>query len=232
MDIAIKICGMRSASDITAAKKAGADFVGIVVGVPSSVRSVSEDEAVKLSQASQLPVVIVTVNMDCDRLVELVSRAQPYAIQLHGDEPPDAIRKLKKLTACEIWKAMKLPPQDASFDEAFAEHLLKMAQQYVSAGADAILFDATPKKGAYGGTGLLSHWGYARFLTERLRTRTILAGGLNPKNVQDAINSVRPWGVDVSSGVEVSKGIKAFELMDEFVKNARTAASKLWQLSR
>ncbi|MFA4014952.1 MAG: hypothetical protein RUDDFDWM_000018 [Candidatus Fervidibacterota bacterium] len=227
MDIAVKICGMRSELDIAAAKKAGADFVGIVVGVPSSVRSVSEGEAVRLSRTSQLPVVIVTVNMDCVRLVEIFSKAQPHAIQLHGDESPDAIRKLKELTTCEIWKAMKLPPPDAPFDEALAKDLLKIAQQYVSAGADVILFDAMPTKGIHGGTGLLSHWGYARFLTERLCARTILAGGLNPKNVQDAIYSVRPWGVDVSSGVEISRGVKAFELMDEFVKNAKTAASKL-----
>lgn len=223
MGVVIKICGLTRECDIAEAAKAGADYIGIVVEVPSSVRAQSMLRAAQLSSASILPVVAVTVNMPRDRLIQLYEMVKPSALQLHGDEPAQTIADLKRSINCEVWKAFKMPTAEAPFEIALAEKLLCAAEQHISAGADVILLDSQPSCGAYGGIGIQSNWEYARYIVERLNARVVLAGGLNPNNVADAIKIVRPWGVDVSSGVERSKGIKDGRLIREFIKNARAA---------
>ncbi|MCS7254177.1 MAG: phosphoribosylanthranilate isomerase [Armatimonadota bacterium] len=223
MCIAVKICGMTNEADIMAAASCDADYIGIVVDVPSSPRSQGLSRAAELSAISPLPVVTVTVNMQFEKLLELAAEAKPTALQLHGEEPPELVSKLKRTLSCEVWKAIKLPSITEQFKPYLAEQLTELAQSYVRAGSDVILLDASPSKGIPGGTGTLSHWGYAKFISENLNARIMLAGGLNPANVGDAIKFVRPWGVDVSSGVERSKGKKDTALMEQFVKMARMA---------
>lgn len=222
--IVVKICGMTSKADIAAAASCGADYIGIVVEVPASVRSQSLPSAAELSAASPLPVVAVTVNMQFERLLKVADEVRPAALQLHGEEPCEVVCRLKNAIGCEVWKAIKLPNADERFESAVANELLRLAQQYINSGSDVILLDAPPMGSLPGGTGSLSHWGYAKFIVENLDGRVMLAGGLNPSNVGDAIKLVRPWGVDVSSGVERVKGVKDASLMEQFVRNARTAA--------
>lgn len=229
MGIVVKICGMTNKSDIVTAASCGADYIGIVVEVPASVRSQSLSHAAELSAVSPLPVVAVTVNMEFERLLKVADEVKPTALQLHGEEPCELVCRIKSALDCEVWKAIKLPSADERFEPALANELLKLAQQYIKSGSDVILLDASPVKGLPGGTGSLSHWGYARFIVENLDGRTMLAGGLNPSNVSDAIKLVRPWGVDVSSGVERIKGVKDASLIEQFVRNAHIVAEMLSQ---
>ncbi|MFA4029337.1 MAG: hypothetical protein GDYSWBUE_000009 [Candidatus Fervidibacterota bacterium] len=227
MSIVVKICGMTSAADITTAASCGADYIGIVVEVPGAIRSQSLSRAAELSCISPLPVIAVTVNMQFEKLLKVADEVKPAALQLHGEEPLEIVSRLKGAIDCGVWKAIKLPSAEERFEPTSAKELLKLAEQYVKAGSDVILLDASPAKGIPGGTGTLSHWEYAKFINENLDGRTMLAGGLNPSNVGDAIKFVRPWGVDVSSGVERCKGVKDAALMEQFIRNARAAAEML-----
>lgn len=221
----VKICGMTKCEDITVAADAGADYIGVVINVPRSPRCQTIDRARALSQFSPLPIVAVTVNQTIQQLQEIVSVVAPAVVQLHGGELPDLVQVLKQCTNCMVWKALPLPPLDCEFNELIAHQYLLQAQIYVDAGVDAILWDAPSADADMpgGGLGKSGQWEYARWLVEQLSVPCLLAGGLTPANVARAIATVRPWGVDVSSGVERSRGVKDHKLIREFIRNVRLA---------
>ncbi|HEX8238097.1 MAG TPA: phosphoribosylanthranilate isomerase [Abditibacteriaceae bacterium] len=210
--VLVKICGTTSVADAQLAARAGADYLGIIIDHAPSPRSVSPHTAQEIEVSTHLPAVAVTVNKTLCELLNLSDTLQPTALQLHGDESVQLVRDLKRHDLT-VWVACS----------GSAEEIKRRALAMTDAGADAILIDAritTPEGIVYGGTGHRSDWNCARELVER-QLRVILAGGLDPENVAEAIEFVRPWMVDVISGVEVQKGVKDAEKVQRFVEAAR-----------
>lgn len=188
---------------------AGADAIGLVFWEPSP-RAVSIDQAVEI--CSGLPafitVVALTVDADTDLIKDIAERVPVDIFQLHGKESPQDCRELSELTGRPYMKAIRVKP---GLDIA-AE-----AQRYHE--ARSILLDAY-SKGIPGGTGQRFEW---QLIPQALQSRIVLAGGLNPGNVAEAVDSVHPYAVDVSGGVEARPGIKDGQKMDEFVAAVRAA---------
>jgi phosphoribosylanthranilate isomerase len=205
----IKICGLTREADVDAAVAAGADYVGFVHYAPSP-RHLAFERAAEL--AARLPQevtpVLLFVNASPEE-VQTALRTVPRAlVQFHGDETPEQCHTASQGHA--HWRAARMQP---GFD------LLKFAVQHQQ--AQAILLDAHVE--SYGGAGKSFDWS---LVPAGVPARLVLSGGLNPANVTDGIHRVRPWAVDVSSGVEVSKalkGIKDAGLMNEFCAAVRRA---------
>lgn len=212
--VEIKICGIKDLSAMDAALKAGADMVGLVF-FPPSPRSVSLGEGAALAARArgQARVVALTVDADDALLDGIAAQVKPDLLQLHGKETPARVSEVRKRTGIPVMKA--LPVAEAAD--------LDVVPTY-AAVAEKILFDARPPKDATrpGGHGRAFDW---TLLAHVPRDKPImLSGGLNPENVADAIRTVRPDAVDVSSGVEQSPGVKDAVKIAAFVNNARAAA--------
>lgn len=198
----IKICGITSVDDAKAAATAGADAIGLVMA--ESPRQVNTALARHIAQ--QLPpfvtVVAVFVNEEI-RTVERLHREIGFHVaQLHGDEDPDYLRHL------EVPAIKSFAVRDNS--------VLEQIEEYRE---PAFLLDAySPTKA--GGTGQSFDWQIA--VKAKAYGRVILSGGLTPDNVTDALQTVHPWAVDVSSGVESSPGKKDHNRIVEFITKVRT----------
>ncbi|CAM3590751.1 phosphoribosylanthranilate isomerase [Polynucleobacter brandtiae] len=206
----VKICGIRSPSDIDAAVAAGVDAIGFVF-YPPSPRAVSPNIAASL--ISRLP-----AGVDAVGLVVNASKAEMDAIraattitlwQFHGDE---SALDCERLSESQPWmKAARVGPQFA-FDD--------FSLQYRD--ANALLLDALVE--GYGGGGIPFDWqGIPQAWISANAPRVVLSGGLNVHNVGEAIARLKPCAVDVSSGVESSRGIKDHILMREFIQAVRAA---------
>ncbi len=222
----VKLCGMTRAIDVHAAAEAGADCVGFVVNFPRSPRSLTVDLASRLARSSKIPVVAVVVNLSLRQLRRIHDTVSPAAFQLSGDESPELIGYLKSsLPSTEVWKVIHLPQRLTGRD---LDQLCERAGESARTGADRIMLDGRTD-GMPGGTGIRVNWDAAGRVREALRVSVVLAGGLAPVNVREAIETVRPGGVDVSSGTEISPGIKDPLLLREFVTNARLALDNAWR---
>jgi len=221
----IKICGLTREADVDAAAQAGADAIGFVL-YPASPRHVTARRAGEL--ARRLPPfvtpVLLFVNADAEAIAQGLEAVPGALLQFHGDETAqDAIRLAR---GRPFLRAARIPTgtAGAGFD------LLKYAADH--AGAQAILLDALVD--GYGGGGHSFDWTAFPWSHPQLNasSRLVLSGGLTPANVTDGIRLVRPWAVDVSSGVEVSKGIKDAGRMQAFVAAVRQADALLSSPSR
>jgi len=210
----IKFCGLTREADVDAAVQAGADAVGFVLYAPSP-RGVTAARAGEL--ARRLPAfvtpVLLFVNASAGDVADGV-RAVPQALlQFHGDESPADCAAAGR----PYLRAARIPTGEAGkgFD------LLQFADRF--APAQAILLDAHVE--GFGGGGQSFDWTAFPWSHPRLNasSRLVLSGGLTPANVTDGIRLVRPWAVDVSSGIEVSKGIKSADKMQAFVAAVRAA---------
>lgn len=205
MPTRVKICGITRVEDGLAAARAGAHAIGLMFWTPSP-RNVSIAQAKEIVAALPPLVTVVAVFVDPDKsLVEEVLReVHPGLLQFHGNEPPEFCRQF----GAPYVKAIRVRP---------GLDLLQYVSRYPD--AKALLFD-TFVDGIVGGTGRVFDWS---LIPANLRVPVILSGGLNAGNVADAINHVRPWAVDVSSGVELSKGVKAAVKIAAFMEGVRSA---------
>lgn len=204
----VKICGITSLDDALAAKAFGADMIGINF-YEGSKRYVSPTAAVMLFEELQAVKRIgVFVNAEIEDIVMAIGQVRLDAVQLHGNEDVEFIRTLRKRTNAEILKAVRVRTVED------VEHLTWF-------GSDAILLDAFSAV-EFGGTGEIFDWRIALAAREKVET-IYLAGGLNAENVADAIRTVRPFAVDVASGVESSPGKKDHIKMEAFIRNAKCA---------
>jgi phosphoribosylanthranilate isomerase len=203
----VKICGVASEEDGLLAVGMGADAIGLNF-VPGSKRQIAVDRARDIVR--RLPPDTMTVgifrNELPERVVEIVQRAGLRAAQLHGDESAEDARRVRS----------RVPVVIKAFPAGHPA-LLRVADF----GADAIMID-----GAEPGSGEVFDWSLAEGAPSAGH-RVLLAGGLHPGNVADAIARVRPWGVDVATGVESAPGRKDPVKLREFIANARAAASEL-----
>ena len=216
----VKICGHTTEEDLHLSADAGADYVGVIVGVPWSPRSVAEAEAGQLFAAARGSAVLVTVDQPLDHLLQWVARWRPAAVQLHGHEPPDFVAGLVARAPQEVWKALGRPPAD---EPSGAAPPVELRREYEDAGIAKLLVD-TAVAGRSGGTGLTSDWSAARALVEAASVPVLLAGGLTPENVAAAVAAAQPAGVDVAGGVEASPGRKDRDRVLRFLAAARAAS--------
>lgn len=210
----IKICGLTREVDVEAAVEAGADAIGLVM-YSKSPRFVPPARAAEL--ARHIPAfvtpVLLFVNASAEQIRAGMAAVPNAVLQFHGDETPAECIA----TGRPFIRAARIPPGPAgsSFD------LLKYAQDFAS--AQAVLLDAHIE--AYGGGGQSFDWTAFNWSHPHLNasSRLVLSGGLDAANVIDGITRVRPWAVDVSSGVEASKGIKDPDKIQAFIAAVRAA---------
>ncbi len=208
----MKICGITRKEDLAVAVDAGADALGFVIGVPSSPRNLPLERAEKLMR--HIPIfiesVIVTPAEDISSLSKIYEELRPNAIQIHKKGSVDFTSIREKIHNVHLIKTVHVKTASAVNEAVKA-----------SGYFDAILLD-TFTQGKLGGTGTVHNWELSRCIRQRIKPKPlILAGGLRPENIQDAIRFVQPYAVDVSSGVELSPGIKDSDKILQFIKNAK-----------
>jgi phosphoribosylanthranilate isomerase len=205
--VRVKICGITNAADALAAIEAGANLLGFNF-YEKSPRRINEAEAAKI--CPQLPkkvkAVGIFVNAPAVEAAVLCKKLKLHAAQLHGDETPEDVAEVAR--SLPVFKAFRVEP----------DFPLATLDEYTE--AYAFLFDAA-HTGQYGGTGRTTDWDVARRAT--VGRRIILAGGLNVENVAAAVRIVRPYGIDVASGVESRPGRKDHGLLREFIEEVRRA---------
>jgi phosphoribosylanthranilate isomerase len=209
----VKICGLKTSADIDAAVAAGIDAVGFVF-YPPSARAISPNIAAQL--ISRLPAgvdaVALVVNATNEQFAAIKAVAPITLWQFHGDETPE---RCFELADGQPW--IKAARVGQGF--AFSDFSLQYRQ------ANAFLLDALVE--GYGGGGVPFDWqGIPQTWVSENAPRVVLSGGLNTHNVGEAIARLHPCAVDVSSGVEISRGVKDPALMAEFVKAVRAADEK------
>ncbi len=203
--IRVKVCGLTAAEDALVAAEAGADMLGLVFHPPSS-RFVSADQAaqivaaVKQNSPRRLQWVGVFVDAELSTILETAARCGLDTVQLHGNEPPQLAIALAN-HGLAVWKAFRAAGQET-------------LAQIVGYPATAYLLDACVP-GRHGGTGQTFDWALAR--QAALYGPLVLAGGLTPANVAQAIAAAQPWAVDVSTGVEAAPGRKDREKVRSFI---------------
>lgn len=202
----IKVCGITRIDDGRIAAEAGADMLGFIFFPPSSrYLSPADAREVILGLPPEIDKVGVFVNEPVAKIAEIAEHCGLDRVQLHGEEPLDHLHALRRFAPI---KGIGLA------EPADVQRLLRFR------GFTWLVDTPCPN---YGGSGVLGNWELACQAAEQ--GPTILAGGLTPENIADAIHTVSPWGVDVSSGVEVAKGIKDHALIREFVATARAASA-------
>jgi phosphoribosylanthranilate isomerase len=200
----IKICGLTREDDVHAAVQAGADALGFVL-YPQSPRHVSLQRAVDLARLLPpfVTPVLLLVNASQQQVQEAAVALPQALLQFHGDETPDQCQAAGR----PYLRAARMAP---GFD------LLNFAALF--GGAQALLLDTHVD--SFGGSGKAFDWS---LIPPSVPLPVVLSGGLNSANVTDGVLRVRPWAVDVSSGVELSKGVKSAELMRQFCQAVRAA---------
>jgi phosphoribosylanthranilate isomerase len=199
----VKICGITTREDLDVAVEAGADAVGFIADVPTETpREIPATRAVELARAAPpfVTTVLVTMAERPEATVDLASRVQPDVVQVHGDLSSGDLAFLSAKIHGDVIKAVS--PADApKYDTV----------------ADALLIDSLDESGA-GGTGETHDWDRTAELVESLDSPVVLAGGLTPANVGEAVRRVEPFAVDVASGVEADPGRKDPEAVSAFVE--------------
>ncbi len=209
----VKICGITNEEDALAAVKFGADALGFNF-YTKSPRYISPDKARQIIEKlpEKILIVGVFVNEALEKTKEIAETVKLDAIQLHGDETPDFVRKLKTKPDLEVIKAFHVSPD---FEP----------EKIVEYGADAVLLDAySPNE--YGGTGKTFDWEIAK-RTQKIFPKMYLAGGLSAENISGVILEIKPFAVDACSSLEKEKGVKDLQKLERFlsaVKNYELSA--------
>ena len=204
----VKICGITNIEDAKAACEFGASAIGFI-GYPKSKRYISSFGVKKISSIihSSFPKVKqvgVFVDEDILNIIDYINEGIDI-VQLHGTEPPEYVQELKTYSKnIEIWRAIRLREKS---------DIINLKKYNV----DKYLIDSFVQ-GEVGGTGIKCDWQLAEFAVKNLSKPVILAGGLSPYNIKEAVKQVKPFGVDVSSGIEIEPGIKDHYLMKEFLQ--------------
>ena len=211
----IKICGLTRPQDVQAAVAEGADALGFVF-YDKSPRHVTPEQAGKLMAA--LPPSLITVglfvNASPDDVIETLAQAPVSLLQFHGDETPDQCALVAAATKRPFLRAFRVKPESTADDLLQYELAYRAASPYFA----GLLLDTYVD--SYGGAGKVFDWS---LIPKEIAPRVVLSGGLNAQNVTGAILQVRPFAVDVSSGVEQAKGIKDAAKIHAFIDAVKQA---------
>ena len=211
----IKLCGLSRPEDIAIAVDAGADAIGLVF-YPPSPRNVTPEQAGEL--LAGLPAFVTAVglfvNPTLAQVQQVISVAPISMLQFHGDETPAQCAEIAQAVRRPFLRALRIRPETTAAD------LLEFDRQYRACSPlyAGPLLDTWSD--AYGGTGKVFDWS---LIPADIARRAALSGGLNAQNATDAVRRLRPYAVDVSSGIESAKGVKDAALMRAFVSAVRNA---------
>jgi phosphoribosylanthranilate isomerase len=217
MKLDIKICGLKTEEAVDHAVALGATHVGFIF-FAKSPRHIEPGDAGRLADRvrGRAKIVSVSVDADSDDLDEIVDLIRPDILQLHGKETPEHVLNIRATRGLPVMKALSISGADD----------LRKIESYEGI-ADRFLFDAKAPKNSElpGGNGVSFDWRLLSTLDDRVDY--MLSGGLNKDNLAEALAVARPTGIDVSSGVESSPGVKDLKMMEEFfdaVRRARQAS--------
>lgn len=214
-NVKVKICGNKRLEDAMKAINLGADAVGLLVGQGYASRDFISPLAAQ-SIAMQLPpfatVVLVTNITDVNEMIGMVNFIGVNTLQLHGDSSTADIARIKKsLPYIKIIKSLHVT-DDSS---------MVRGKKYVGI-ADAVVLDSFDKAAnKIGGTGRIHDWSISKRIVQEYNLPTILAGGLNPDNVAEAVREVGPYGVDVNTGTKGEDGFKDYKKLELFIRRAK-----------
>lgn len=208
-----KICGITRVEDVQAVADAGCDAIGFVF-YPPSPRSVTQAQAEALVKAvpAYIQVVGLFVNSTAYEIQDILKTVPLDILQFHGDESPEQCQAIAQQVGRRWYKAIQVKPDL----DVVAE-----IPRYQAAGASAVLLDAWHPD-LKGGTGHSFDWS----TFPQLDIPLILAGGLNPDNIEEAIHTTQAYAVDVSGGVESAKGIKDQQLIERFMQGVHRGSAK------
>ena len=207
-----KICGITRVEDVHAVANAGCDAIGFVF-YPPSPRHVTLEQAEILIQSvpAYVQAVGLFVNSHADEIQAILNKIPLDILQFHGDETPEQCQAIAQQVGRRWYKAIQVKPE---------LDVIKTIKSYQQAGASAVLLDAWHPE-LKGGTGHQFDW--SQF--PKLDIPLILAGGLKPENIEDAIKTTRAYAVDVSGGVESAKGIKDQQLIEHFMQGVQRGSA-------
>ena len=201
----VKICGFTRAEDALCAASLGVDAIGLVF-YPGSPRNVEIEQAARIAGALPAFVSVVALFVDAEQALinQVLQRVRVDCLQFHGDEPAESCRLYRKpyIKALRMHDGVKLAVQEAQYSDACG-----------------LLLDAY-HPGVPGGTGAGFDW---ELIPQINRLPIILAGGLTPENAERAVQTVKPYALDVSSGVEAAKGLKDAKKMAAFIRTTNQA---------
>ncbi|MEM3421746.1 MAG: phosphoribosylanthranilate isomerase [Candidatus Hadarchaeum sp.] len=212
----IKICGFTRVGDVKIACRLGVDMVGVIL-IPQSSRHVNIDQASKIFDKVDQGVARVAVFLPrcADDVKNIYEKLRPDILQFQLTFSTEELLKLRKELDARVMTVVSVPQKIGNFEEIIHKALL------FSEGADFLLIDTEGPSG--GGTGLPHNWNLSASIRKVVKRPVFLAGGLTPTNVAQAIKIVRPYGVDVATGVESSPRRKDPKLMQEFLEAVRKA---------
>ena len=208
-----KICGITRVEDVHAVANAGCDAIGFVF-YPPSPRHVNLEQAEILIRAvpAYVQAVGLFVNSHADEIQAILNKVPLDILQFHGDETPEQCQAIAQQVGRRWYKAIQVKPD---------LNVVAEIQRYQDAGASAVLLDAWHPD-LKGGTGHSFDWD----TFPKLNIPLILAGGLNPDNIEQAILTTQAYAVDVSGGVESAKGIKDQQLIEHFMQGVHRGSAK------
>ena len=211
----VKICGIRSLADMQMVVQQGTDAIGVLVGrLHSSSDFVTPKLAAEILAATPpfVTTVLVTHIEDPDAVLALANNVRSAAVQLHSDMPVSVLRVLRRLLGPRKLIAKVSVERSSAIERA----------RELDHEVDAILLDSVNKNtGQVGGTGMTHDWEISTQIVKHVSTPIILAGGLTPLNVREAIRQVQPWAVDVNSGVRNTDGFKDTNLVRAFIRTSK-----------
>ena len=210
-ELGVKICGINTPEDALVAQELGAEYLGMILSQGFS-RSILPDEAVDIGLVAETPLVAVLVDESLDEAQRIAELSGASVIQLHGEENVEYVEELRRRGMWTIWKAVRVrDPEDVT-----------RAVEGLGTSVDGLLLDGWHPDRP-GGSGVSFSWEGVRVMRDQIPSalKVIVAGGLTPGNVADAVRVLRPDVVDVVSGVELNIRRKDPELIGAFVRNAR-----------
>ena len=209
----VKICGNRSLEEILMAARSGADAIGLIVGARHHTEDdLDSDTAAKLLQATPIftSSVLVTHCLSAEEILNIYKQVPTTTIQLHDDIAIDQVNIIRqRLPGVPLIKAIHVEDETALEEARVFAHF-----------ADALLLDSRTED-RIGGTGHVHDWSISSRIVSSVEKPVMLAGGLTPQNVVEAIKQVKPYGVDVNSGVEFSDGRKNPDKIKDFIRLAK-----------
>jgi phosphoribosylanthranilate isomerase len=229
----IKICGNTNLSDAKLAAELGADAVGFIFAASKRQLTAAQAAAIVLELPENIERVGVFDSHDAEEIARMAREARLHAVQLHGGFDEPLLSRIAPLLADDGIRIIQtlhwtVDTADAQSAKRSADQIAAQLQRIAALGVtDRVLVDSKVGVSLSGGTGTAFDWGAARslFASAPQGLRLIVAGGLQPDNVAQAIAELSPFGVDVASGVEASVGRKDQARVAQFIENARKAAT-------
>lgn len=213
----LKICGIRTETDLQLCLEANVDAAGFVVEYPVPVpwdinRTIARD---LISHVPPYTTSVLVTTGTPEKIVELIEYLRPNAVQLHGDETADQVSLIvKNAPGVRVIKAIRISVSESNN----TEKILSMARAYAECGVAGLLLDS--KTDAMpAGTGVPLNWQTARRVVEQMKIPVILAGGITRENVEQAAKTVKPYAIDLISAVETTPGIKDPQKIKTFVEH-------------